>query len=224
VPIDSLLWVPGDPFIILEVVERDSVVGGRVVVDDDGLRVTQLDTVVAFAPAVLGCNTPRERCNPARFPGPGGTGYLPYQDGWKLVINYPRPFTDQSEIALRVEGQNRAATFTRSDLNKIRVVPNPFVVQSFFDDIGGGRRGDPRLMFTGLPTSGTIRIYSVSGQFLQELVWEPGDLEPGSGDLPWNLRTREGTAVAGGLYIYVLTANDVDGKKVNSRGKFVIIR
>ena len=224
VPVDSLDWLPGDPFVILEVVERDSVIGGAVAVDANGERLTQIDTVVAFAPTILGCNSPRERCNPARFPGPGGTGYLPYEAGWKLVIDYPRPFTAESEIALRVEGQNRAATFTRADLNKIRVVPNPFVVQSAYDDIGGGRRGDPRLMFTGMPSSGTLRIYSVSGQFLQELTWEPGDLEGGSGDLPWNLRTREGTGVAGGLYIYVLTANDADGKKVNARGKFVIIR
>lgn len=226
VPVDSLDWLPGDPFVILEVVEREVVDGsGNVVIDDEtGLRRMQLDTVVAFAPTVLGCNTPRERCNPARFPGPGGTGYLPYQDGWKLVINYPFPFTEQSEIALRIDGQNRAVAFARSDLDKIRVVPNPFVVQSAYDDIGGGRRGDPRLMFSGVPTRGSLRIYSVSGQFLQELTWEPGDLESGSGDLPWNLRTREGTAVAGGLYIYVLTANDADGKKVNARGKFVIIR
>ena len=224
VPVDSLDWLPGDPFVVLEVLQRDSLVAGAVAVDANGNRLTQLDTVVAFAPTVLGCDNPRERCNPARFPGPGGTGYLPFQDGWKIVINYPFPFTTQSEIALRIEGQNRAASFVRSDLDKIRVVPNPFVVQSLYDDIGGGRRGDPRLMFSGVPARGSLRIYSVSGQFLQELSWEPGDLEAGSGDLPWNLRTREGTAVAGGLYIYVLTAHDANGKKVNARGKFVIIR
>ena len=163
-------------------------------------------------------------CNPVPVTNAGGTGYQPFANDWRLVIDYPFPYTVASEVALRIEGVNTAAAFERRDLNKIRVVPNPFVVQSAFDEIGGGRRGDPRLLFTGLPSSGTLRIYSVSGQFLQELVWEPGDLEPGSGDLGWNLRTREGTAVAGGLYIYVLTANDVDGKKVNARGKFVIIR
>lgn len=224
VQVDSLDWLPGDPFVILEVMERDSLIDGAVAVDANGQRLTQLDTVVAFAPAVLGCNTPRERCNPARFPGPGGTGYLPYQDGWKLVINYPFPFTEQSEIALRIEGQNRSPSFVRSDLDGIRVVPNPFVVQSAYDDIGGARRGDPRLFFSGVPSRGSLKIYSVSGQFLQQLTWEPGDLEPGSGDLAWNLRTREGTAVAGGLYIYVLTAHDTEGQKVNARGKFVIIR
>ena len=224
VPVDSLDWLPGDPFVVFEVVTRDSLVGGRVAVNAAGERLTQTDTVVAFAPIVLGCNTPRERCNPAAFPGPGGTGYLPVADGWKLVFNYPMPFTPQSEVALRIEGLGQSVGFARSDLNKIRVVPNPYVVQSLYDEIGANRRADPRLMFSGVPTSGSIRIYSVSGQFLQQIDWQPGDLEGGSGDLPWNLRTREGTQVAGGIYIYVLTANDAEGKKVNARGKFVVIR
>lgn len=226
VAVDSLDWLPGDPFVVLEVVTRDSLVGGRVAVGADGQRLTQTDTVVAFAPAVLGCNTPRERCNPAAFPGPGGTGYLPVGDGWKLVINYPAPFTAGSEVALRIGGGDQAISLARSNLDKIRVVPNPYVVQSFYDDIGAERRGDPRLLFTGVPSQGSLRIYSLSGQFLQELTWQQGDLNGNgvSGDLPWNLRTREGTQVAGGLYIYVLTANDAEGKKINARGKFVIIR
>ena len=224
VPVDSLDWLPGDPFVIFEVVTRDSIVGGRVAVNAAGQRLTQTDTVVAFAPAVLGCNTPRERCNPAIFPGAGGTGYLPMADGWKLVINYPAPFTANSEVALRIEGLGQNVAFTRSDLNKIRVVPNPYVVQSLYDEIGANRRATPELRFAGVPTRGSLRIYSVSGQFLQQLDWEPGDLEGGSGDLPWNLRTREGTQVSSGIYIYVLTANDADGKKVNARGKFVVIR
>ena len=226
VAVDSLSWLPGDPFVVLEVVPNDSVIGGRVVVDPTtGKRLTQLDTVVAFLPTVLGCNTPRTACNPVKFPGPGATGYLPYAAGTKLVIDYPLPFTLASDIDVRVNAANPLAGFTARSLNKVRVVPNPYVVQSLYDEINGQGAGDPRIMFTGLPARGTLRIYSVSGQFLQQLSWTAADLEgESSGDLKWNLRTREGTIVASGLYIYVLTANDERGKQVTARGKFVVIR
>jgi hypothetical protein len=72
-------------------------------------------------------------------------------------------------------------------------------------------------------------VYSVSGQFLQELTWTKSDLtyagnNSTSGDLPFNLRTREGTDMTSGLYIYVLTATGSAGKNQVQRGKFVIIR
>ena len=228
VPVDSLHWLPGDPFVILEVVQADSLVGGAVFIDPaTGQRVSQLDTVVAFNPAVLGCNTPRVACNPVEFPGAGATGFLRFEPGTKIVINYPMPFTVASDIDIRVNAANNTAGITRASLNKVRVVPNPYVVQSLYDEVNGAGAGDPRLMFTGLPARGTLRIYSVSGQFLQQLTWTAGDLEGEtgtSGDLKWNMRTREGTLIASGLYIYVLTAHDVEGKQVTGRGKFVVIR
>jgi hypothetical protein len=227
VVVDSLHWLPGDPFVVLEVVDADSLVGGAVAFDAAGARLTQKDTVIAFNPTVLGCNTPRVTCNPIEFPGPGATGFLRFDPGTKIVVNYPRPFTVASDINIRVNAANNSAGFTRSSLSKVRVVPNPYVVQSLYDEVNGAGAGDPRLMFTGLPARGTIRIYSVSGQFLQQLVWTAADLEGDtgtSGDLKWNMRTREGTLIAGGLYIYVLTSNDDRGKQVTTRGKFVVIR
>jgi hypothetical protein len=74
-----------------------------------------------------------------------------------------------------------------------------------------------------VPSSGLIRVYSVSGQFLQQITWTAADLN-GTGDLPWNLRTREGLDLATGLYIYVLTAKDDNGRNLTHRGKFVVIR
>ena len=45
------------------------------------------------------------------------------------------------------------------------------------------------------------------------------------GDLSWNLRTREGNLLGGGLYIYVLTATDATGATIGTRtDKFVVIR
>jgi hypothetical protein len=74
-----------------------------------------------------------------------------------------------------------------------------------------------------MPAKGSLRIYSVSGQFLQQLSWSEADLN-GTGDLPYNLRTREGTDLSSGLYIYVIRGLDASGKEQLARGKFVVIR
>jgi hypothetical protein len=41
----------------------------------------------------------------------------------------------------------------------------------------------------------------------------------------WDLRTREGLDVAGGLYMFMVTGLDASGKELaSSLGKFVIVR
>jgi hypothetical protein len=112
---------------------------------------------------------------------------------------------------------------TKAQLKQIRVVPNPYVVVSDVDKIMAGRTGDPRVIFTGVPQEGVLRVYSVSGQFLQQLSWTPADLN-GTGDLAYDLRTREGLDLGSGLYIYVLTAKGVNAGSPIARGKFVVIR
>jgi len=91
------------------------------------------------------------------------------------------------------------------------------------------RNTTPQIHFIGVPPEGTIRIYSVSGQFLQELKWTASDLQLSgndrpNGDLAYNLRTREGLELASGLYLYVLEATGPQGGNQVQRGKFVIFR
>ena len=226
-------WIPGDQFVVLEVITRDSTVttgtGTSAVtttfIDTVTKKPFQVkDTVVSFAPTVLGCNTPVETCNPIKYGTRGATGYLPYQDNWKLVIEYPRPFTLASEVQIAVAGgAPQQVRLTKAQLKQIRVVPNPYVVVSDVDRVTAGRTGDPRVIFTGVPQEGVLRIYSVSGQFLQQLSWTPADLN-GTGDLAYNLRTREGLDLSSGLYIYVITAKGVNAGSPIARGKFVVIR
>jgi hypothetical protein len=223
-------WVPGDRFYVLQEVLRDSVAGGATVIRDTtiGGQVTKRpiqvrDTVVAFGPASLGCNNPRTTCNPLAFDTRGATGYLALGEGWKIVIDYPEPFTIASEVQLDVQGPTPpAGQIAKSVLRQVRVVPNPYVVLSDFDAVTN-RVGESRLLFTGVPVEGSMRIYSVSGQFLQQLRWTAADLN-GTGDLAYNLRTREGTDLASGLYIYVLTPGGANAGSSVVRGKFTVIR
>jgi len=89
-----------------------------------------------------------------------------------------------------------------------------------------GQTGASRpLIFQGVPPQGVIRIYTVSGQLVQQLSWTPADLGGDNGDLQYNLRTREGLELAGGLYLFMVTGKDVNGKELGQHmGKFVVIR
>lgn len=223
IPVPDSVWVPGDRFYVLEIVQRDSTAGGNVVLGANDQPIQVTDTIVSLGPIQLGCNTPRTSCNPLAPTARGSTGYLPYGPGWMLVFDYATPFDVSSEVELDVTALQISANMTATDFENIRVVPNPFVFQSQFDVVGGQRVGEPRILFTGVPVRGTMRIFSVSGQFLQRLQWTEADLE-GTGDLPYNLRTREGTELASGLYIYVITAENGSGATQYARGKFVVIR
>ena len=217
-------WVPGDQVFALEVITRDSIRSGSVVLDEaSGARITVTDTVVAFGPLVLGCNVPRVECNPVQLGTPGSTGYRPYRNGEKLVVGFNRPFTVTSAVDVIVSGATPTGQITSAEKRAVRVVPNPYVVQSQYDVIDNNRVGESRVLFAGLPPRGSLRIYSVSGQFLQQLRWTEADLN-GTGDLPYNLRTREGTELATGVYIYVIEGNTGVGGNTTIRGRFVVIR
>src|SRR5690606_40381981 len=99
-------------------------------------------------------------------------------------------------------------------------VPNPYIVRNGFEFEADVRR----LMFVNLPPTGKIQIFTVSGQFVQQIQWEPQDLH-GHGDLFWDMQTREGTEIAAGLYVFVVEAPDPEtGRVLKKTGKFIVIR
>ncbi|MFQ5550706.1 MAG: hypothetical protein ACE5FJ_05665, partial [Gemmatimonadales bacterium] len=110
--------------------------------------------------------------------------YSPMTAGHRLVFDLVPPVTAED---VRV--------VTDSMMGLVRVVPNPFVMFSAYQQ----SFTESRLAFTNVPPAGTLRIYTVSGQFVQQIEWTPADLS-GGGDLFYDLRTREGYDLASGLY------------------------
>jgi hypothetical protein len=221
-------WVPGDRLVLMEDVEEDSTVSFRVILnpndrDANGkarpFRV--LRRRATLSAAVLGCTPPSTFCNPLAPGTPGATGYTPIEPGTVTEFMYYRGAARSTlfefDVTAPVSGAD-VTSVSRAQLDSIRVVPNPFVIASAYQVSAT----EPRLLFTHLPPRGTLRIYTVSGQFVQQIIWTEADLS-GSGDLFWNLTSRGGRLVATGLYIWVLTT-DVGGSRGTARGKFVIIR
>jgi hypothetical protein len=256
VTVPDTVWMPGDSLVALQKVERDSTVTGTVgnvttrftvVTADNTGGVAGFSPIrvfadsIGFSRVVVGCNSnisgvrpaaDAVTCNPLAILTTGAApagGYLPVTAGWQQVFEVTRSFESQNVIALHATPYTSSNALTQAALNKIQVVPNPFIVRSEFDPIDGNRNATPRVLFTGVPEEGLVRIYSVSGQLLQVLSWTKADLQnigQGTvvGDLPYDLRTREGLTLSSGLYMYVLQAKDSSGKRLLSRGKFVIIK
>ncbi len=106
-----------------------------------------------------------------------------------------------------------ARALTSSDLDKIKVVPNPYRVIADWE-----MSQDERMIkFTHLPAVCTIKIFNVAGELMRTL--EHNVYSSTESEEIWNLRTDENREIAPGLYFYYIQSNL--GEKT---GKFVIIK
>lgn len=135
----------------------------------------------------------------------GPASATPPSHGDEFTIRVFKPFSEQVTYTFSTkEGHFR--TISQRQLEKIRVVPNPYFVSSSFDN---------KVMFTNLPDKCDIKIFNVAGDLIKTLKHNNQ-----SGAAFWNLKNEAGLAVAYGLYIYVAKADD--GEK--HIGKFSVVR
>jgi len=221
-------WMPGDTLWMFEnlsvdstatvgaalnvKIVRDTVINGRT----QTLPI-QVSKELLSLKFVLRCNSnvnpTRTTCNPIRLSTRGSSGYLPFENGWTTVLHFNRNFDQNSEVTLVAQPTRASALpLTKLDMQRIQVVPNPYVVQSSFDQLSTGRATiNSRVRFVNVPEEGTVRIYTISGQLVQQLSWTASDLiapvnGSQTGDLPFSLRTREGLDLGSGLYLFIMTA------------------
>jgi hypothetical protein len=135
----------------------------------------------------------------------GPASATPPSDGDEFSIVVNKPLTEKVVYEFSTTGSN-LRTAASSDLSKIRVVPNPFLVSASLGE---------RLMFTHLPANCQIRIFNVAGDLIREL-----DHNSGTGMRYWDLKNQQGLEVAYGLYVYVVKTPDGE-KRI---GKFSLIR
>ena len=131
--------------------------------------------------------------------------------------------------------QNGQVVYPRGDAQDdqrhVYVVPNPYKAHAEWDIIP--REEDPsgtKVTFMNLPrTKGTIRVFSLAGDLVQQLPFRgnaPEDLQygkdpvaAGSGSVSWNLISRNGQRIVSGIYLY-----SVESDLGRDVGRFVIIR
>jgi len=135
---------------------------------------------------------------------------LPPQSGDIVRINSKRSFSESDiySFDFNLPDQNNSLI----DLNKVRVVPNPYIVGAEWEL----QQNEHKILFTDLPPVCDINVYTISG----DRVWSLNRNSSESGDQAWNTNNSSNQALAFGVYVFVVTTPD--GKK--EVGKFSIIR
>lgn len=107
----------------------------------------------------------------------------------------------------------------RSDLDKIRVVPNPYRAAVAWEPRNPytSGRGPRSIHFNNLPARCTIRIFTVSGELVK--VIERDDIIT-NGTAEWDLLTKDNLTASYGIYIYHVEAPGI-GEHI---GKFAVIK
>jgi hypothetical protein len=145
------------------------------------------------------------------------TDTLQYQSGDSLFINIKDPFLSQDSLNFTMKTEH--VEVAKSDLDLIRVVPNPYVVTADWEPLNPytSGRGPRELHFINLPPKCTIRIFNIGGQLVRELEHNSGIA---NGTVVWDMQTKDRLDIAYGIYLYYIDAGEY-GKKV---GKFAIIK
>ena len=147
----------------------------------------------------------------------GGSSTAP-SPGDVLRISVSRPFATGDFFQFSLSPSSIDADMARSELDRIAVVPNPYVGASSFEprsQIEG--RGERRVQFINLPQKCTIKIFNIRGELIKTLEHD-GFLADGA--TFWDLRTEDQQDIAFGVYIFHVDAPDI-GEYI---GKFALIK
>jgi len=135
---------------------------------------------------------------------------IPPSQGDQFTIKTYKPF--RKEIRYEFSTQRvKFSTTQNIDLDKIRVVPDPYIVANIWETNQFGKK----LMFNHLPNKCKITIFTVAGDRVADI-----DHNDNNGYEFWDMRTYNDQYIAYGLYIYVVSIPDGQ-KKV---GKFLVIK
>jgi len=141
--------------------------------------------------------------------GKSGTGDFGEGDTLNLYPEFP--FTGNSRYQFKVKGQRIDQAYAARNLDKIKVVPNPYVVTASWERSNpySSGRGPRSVQFIHLPQRCTIRIFAVDGTLVRTLEH---DAPMSDGSEEWNLLTRDNMDLAYGVYVYHIQAPGVGEK------------
>ena len=152
---------------------------------------------------------------------PAGIGYQPIypQPDDVFLIKTTKQFATGDYFAFSTKATDIDLEMAKSELEKINVVPNPYVSQATWErrNLNQTGRGERRIDFINLPAECSIKIFTVDGSLVRTLNKSTG---PSDGTVSWNLVSEDGMDVAYGLYIFHVEAPGV-GEHI---GKFALIK
>ena len=141
------------------------------------------------------------------------------QPGDTLFLFTNKPFLSHDVFEFVMSGQKIDPAQAKVDLDKIRVVPNPYVIAASWEPRNpyANGRGPRELHFINLPQSCTIRIFNIRGQLVNTIDYESTLT---NGTYIWDMQTKDNLDISYGIYVYHVDAGDI-GTKI---GKFAVIK
>ncbi len=150
----------------------------------------------------------------------GSEGQMPQPDD-VYRIDFRRPFWETDSLIFSVnEAIEADAAELEQSMADIKVVPNPYVATNAMEESISNPYLNQRrkLIFTHIPAQCTIKIFMVSGVFIDEIIV---DNPPPQGLVHWDLQTREDLEIAAGVYLYHVKSHATGDEKL---GKFAVIK
>jgi hypothetical protein len=131
-----------------------------------------------------------------------------------------KPFLSNDVFEFSTVAQSIDPKLAKSDIDNIKVVPNPYVVSNSWEPINpyANGRGPRELHFIHLPAKCTIRIFSIRGQLVDTIEHNAPEILDGTE--VWDMQTKDKLDIAYGVYIFHVDAGQ-SGIKI---GKFAVIK
>lgn len=208
------------PFILYDVTYKDNIILAPYFLqgDDNGRFVLGQTTIGIFSEAVV---DPANKTWQIIFSAPTSGDVIAPQPGDVYQLRITRPFGPEDEFLLTTAAGYYDPDSVANPLDKIAVVPNPYLAQSLYEPRSGfaSGRGDREVQFINLPPMCNIRIYTIAGDLVNTIKHN----EPfWNGRESYNLLNKEQMEIAFGIYIWHVDASESGlGEKI---GKFAVIK
>jgi len=136
-------------------------------------------------------------------------------------VKFSRPFWKDDYLTFTINSYDGInADSLSKTMDNIRVVPNPYVATNVMETAVSNQFLNQRrsLMFTNVPAQALIKIFTISGVLVDEIVINNS---PEKGVVHWDMLTREGLEIAAGMYLFHIEALATGDQKI---GKFAVIK
>ena len=136
--------------------------------------------------------------------------------GDTLEIRLRKPFLANDLYRFEVTKSGISKAAAKQDLDRIRVVPNPYIAAESWEPSNPytSGRGPREIHFINLPRKCTIRIFNVNGTLIDKI--EHKTLAE-NGTAIWDVLSKEELSISYGIYIYHVDAPGV-GQKTGTFG------
>ena len=140
--------------------------------------------------------------------------------GDSVIIRTQKPFLSTDQYEFTTKGQRIDNELAKSQMEDIKVVPNPYVVANSWEPLNPytNGRGPRELHFINLPEKCSIKIFNIRGQLIRELEHDTPDVS--NGTEIWDMLSKDQLDISYGVYIYYVDAGELGSKT----GKFAIIK